>query len=92
MEDNSTQSQSEPGRKRGLNSPFGLEGSICAQFHFSPEYVQWGITWVRLQIMLADMPWYDYSNSKKQSFKTTISIDSFESPEDLRKYLETMND
>jgi len=42
--------------------------------------------------MLADMPWYDYSGEAKNTDKESKSFDDFERPEDLRKYLESMNE
>ena len=49
---------------RGLKSPWGVEGAVCSHFHWQRDYLLWGISWVNVQLMLADMPSVDYSDDR----------------------------
>lgn len=89
MENNSAKKRTESGRQRGLNSPFGMEASICSTFHWSLEYLQWHVSWVRIQLMLADMPGYDYSEDSKD--ENVHSLDDIDDTDILRKLMEDAN-
>ena len=41
---------------RGLKSPWGMEAAVCAHFHWTREYLLWGVSWQNVQMMLIDMP------------------------------------
>ena len=51
-------------RIRGLRSPWGMEGAVCSHFHRQRDYLLWGISWVNVQLMLADMPSVDYDEDR----------------------------
>ena len=87
MENNSAQKRSEPDRKRGLNSPFGSVGSILAHFHWTYEYLLWGIPWITVQLMLADMPRYDYD--KKEETKAVPL--TTENADDFKNYIKSIS-
>lgn len=57
---------------RGLRSPWGTEGAVCSHFHWRRDYLLWGISWVNVQLMLADMPSVDYDGYN------TVNTDSEE--------------
>ena len=59
-------------RIRGLKSPWGVEGAVCSHFHWRRDYLLWGISWVNVQLMLADMPSVDFGEDE------TIDTDSEE--------------
>lgn len=52
----------------GLKSPYGQWGSILANYHWTWDYLKWGIPWNILQRMLIDAPKYAYK--KKDSEKS----------------------
>lgn len=39
-----------------MNSPFGLEYSILKELNWTRDYLLWKISWVTVQMMLADAP------------------------------------
>jgi len=52
--------------------------------------VLWGITWVNIQMMLADMPRYEHKKRDKEE-KLTLQpnqIKGFNSLADIEKYME----
>ena len=52
--DQSEETQSKPSRVIGLNSPWGNRGEIIKSFGWTYDYLLWGISWLNVQIMLAD--------------------------------------
>jgi hypothetical protein len=42
--------------------------------------------------MLADMPWYDYEDTGDSKGRIEIPLDNIESPEDLKLFIEKMNE
>lgn len=42
-------------------------GSICSQFHWTVGYLLWKVNWITIQMMLADMPWYDYDSKRRST-------------------------
>ncbi len=65
-------------------------GSICSQFHWTVEYLMWGVNWPMVQMMLADMPWYDYGKSEKKGKHNEISLDDMD-PEGLKNLINRLN-
>lgn len=65
-----------------------MEASICSTFHWSLEYLQWNVSWLRVQLMLADMPGYDYSDDSKDK----NSLDDIDDTDILLKLMEDAND
>ena len=41
-----------------------MEGAVCSHFHWQRDYLLWGISWVNVQLMLADMPSVDYGEDR----------------------------
>ena len=37
---------------------------MCSHFHWQRDYLLWGISWVNVQLMLADMPSVDYDEDR----------------------------
>lgn len=37
---------------------------MCSHFHWQRDYLLWGISWVNVQLMLADMPSVDYGEDR----------------------------
>lgn len=82
--DRTSQSGSGRGRTRGLNSPWGSRAAICSQFHWTYEYLLWGISWFTVQMFLADMPSYE---SDTDGGDTVTQI---ESKDQLANYVKSL--
>ena len=54
--DNPTRSTSHRNKVRGLVSPWGQRGEICAHFGWTYDYLLRGIAWINVQLMMADGP------------------------------------
>ncbi|GAB3959022.1 hypothetical protein GCM10028805_54340 [Spirosoma harenae] len=63
---NEAKSGKAKSRTLGPKSPYGSRGAICAHFHWSYEYLLWGIRWPILQRMLLDAPSYDVAEAKQE--------------------------
>jgi hypothetical protein len=50
---------SDRGKQRGLSSPHGRRGAICAHFGWTYDYLTNGIAWSLVQRMMIDAPSYD---------------------------------
>lgn len=70
---------------RGLSSPWGARASICAHFGWTYKYLLWGISWVNVQMFLADLPSFDYDGESKDT------VQKFDSEEDLRNYYKSIS-
>ncbi len=70
-----------------------MMGSICSQFHWTVGYLLWKVPWITVQMMLADMPWYDYKKKGMSENKDTKSEMPFEnmSKDDLKKFIDKVN-
>jgi hypothetical protein len=75
IERNSQGDESEPDRDRqlGLKSPYGQLHSIASTYHWTLEYIMWGIPWMVLQRMLIDAPRYE--TAKKEETKQGGSLE-----------------
>lgn len=53
-------SKSADDKSRGGKSIWGTIAGAAKTFGFSYDYLMWGISWQNLNLMMADLPWYDY--------------------------------
>lgn len=72
-------------RTRGLKSPWGTRAAICSQFHWTYEYLLWGISWFTVQMFLADMPSYESNTDASGDTVTQI-----ESKDQLANYVKSL--
>lgn len=67
-------------------------GSICSQFHWTVEYVLWGVNWPTVQMMLADMPWYDYKAKRGERNPTEeVTLNDLQDNDELKRFIEKVN-
>ncbi|MDD4820638.1 MAG: hypothetical protein PHD21_07385 [Flavobacteriales bacterium] len=66
-----------------MMSMWGVEAAICAHFHWSRQYLLNDISWVNVQLMLADAPTVEYDGEEGKN----KDVSDFESPEDIMAYL-----
>ena len=50
---------SDRGKQRGLNSPHGRRGALCAHFGWTYDYLMNGVAWGLVERMMIDAPSYD---------------------------------
>lgn len=50
---------SDRGKQRGLNSPHGRRGALCAHFGWTYDYLVNGVAWGLVERMMIDAPSYD---------------------------------
>jgi hypothetical protein len=79
---------SDRGKKRGLNSPFGRRGAICAHFGWTWDYLHNGIAWGVVQRMMMDAPSYDYDKEKPDG-KDNIEL-SKENAKSIANHINSM--
>lgn len=50
---------SDRGKQKGLNSPHGRRGALCAHFGWTYDYLMNGVAWGLVERMMVDAPSYD---------------------------------
>lgn len=68
-----------------------MEGAIIEKFGWTLNYLLWKVSFARIQIMLADMPWYEYQKTESKPGKNVISLDKIESPDDIKNFIQKLN-
>lgn len=60
--------ESEPdgGKQLGLKSPYGQLHSIVTTYHWSLDYIMWGVPWMVIQRMLIDAPRYETAKKEEK--------------------------
>ena len=57
----------------GGNSILGTKDAIIAKYHWTYDYLMWGVSWAVVNLMMADAQHTDYESGKEQrSGKTEI--------------------
>lgn len=65
-----------------MNSPWGRRGELCKHFGWTYEYLMWGISWLNVQLMIADQPEIEYNeDAPKQASR------KLETKEDILNYV-----
>ncbi|WP_313386897.1 hypothetical protein [Chishuiella sp.] len=50
-----------------MRSTYGTRASICNHFNWTLDYLENGISWAKVQRLMADMPSYDYDDKESDS-------------------------
>ena len=50
------------------------------------EYILWGISWINLNLLIADLPQYNY-DSKEEKSKNVVEGEELETIEDFENFL-----
>ena len=50
---------SDRGKQKGLNSPHGRRGALCAHFGWTYDYLMNGVAWGLVERMMIDAPSFD---------------------------------
>ena len=71
-----------------------MRASICAHFHWTYEYLRWGISWINVQMVIEDFPSAKSSESSQsetgQDESKRVINQTFEKKEDLEAYLQKL--
>jgi hypothetical protein len=54
-----------------MRSTLGRRASICKEFGWTMDYVEHGISWGKLQMMIMDMPRLEKSDGKPKAIELT---------------------
>ena len=76
---------SDRGKQRGLRSPHGRRGAICAHFGWTLDYLTNGIAWSIVQKMMLDAPSYDFDDHEEEVINLSDS-----SGEDIMNYVNSL--
>ena len=60
-----------------MHSHWGLNFSIVKETGYTLHYLMWGISWVNLQLMLADAPSYKINGKKEPTAETEADFNKF---------------
>ena len=71
--------------QRGLNSPYGRRGAICAHFGWSWDYLHNGIAWAIVQRIMVDLPSYDSEDKGEEE----IALNS-ENADNIMNFINNM--
>lgn len=67
-----------------MQSPWGYRGEICKAFGWTYEYLLWGISWLNVNMMMADAARIDTDDiGKSQDDMVKIEL---KTKDDLRKF------
>ncbi len=69
-----------------MNSPWGSRGEICKTYHWTYDYLLWGISWINVMTFIADSARIQDSEKSKPD---QINI-KLETEEDIKRYMEAM--
>lgn len=68
----------------GLNSAWGNRGEICKNYGWTLDYLQWQISWVNVQMILADAPrCLDEDEVKEQN----VTTNELKSKDDIKNFI-----
>ena len=58
--------------------------SIVSRYHWTLEYILWGISWVNLHLMIRDSITFDYRSKDGTATEETVGMDD---PETIKQSL-----
>lgn len=67
-----------------MQSPWGSRGELCKTYGWSYDYLLWGITWLNVQLMVADA-----ARLKDEDKETDKKVERRElkTKEDIKNYI-----
>lgn len=74
------------GKSKGLNSPHGRRGAICAHFGWTYDYLLNGISWALVEKMMMDAPSYDSGDGDTERYMDATDGDA----ENIMNYINSL--
>lgn len=71
----------------GLDSPWGSRGEVCKSFGWTYDYLLWGISWLNVQIMVADAARMRDPEDKDQEDGGKVEHRELKTKEDIKNYI-----
>lgn len=68
-----------------MKSPWGNRGEICKTFGWTYEYLLWGISWLNVNMMMADAARLD-TTEQEPGQENVVEV-KLKTKEDLRKFI-----
>ncbi len=68
-----------------MRSPWGNRGEICKTFGWTYEYLLWGISWLNVNMMMADAARLD-TMEQEPGQENVVEV-KLKTKEDLRKFI-----
>ena len=72
----------------GLNSPWGNRGEICKAFHWTYDYLLWGISWLNVMTFIADAA-RPKDTPKSNDDEPSVNIE-LKTEEDIKNWIDNM--
>lgn len=67
-----------------MKSPWGNRGEICKTFGWTYEYLLWGISWLNVNMMMADAARMDTGQKLEQENVVEVKL---RTKDDLKKFI-----
>lgn len=67
-----------------MKSPWGNRGEICKTFGWTYEYLLWGISWLNVNMMMADAARMDTEQKLEQENVVEVKL---RTKDDLKKFI-----
>lgn len=67
-----------------MKSPWGNRGEICKTFGWTYEYLLWGISWLNVNMMMADAARMDTEQELEQENVEEVKL---RTKDDLKKFI-----
>lgn len=68
-----------------MRSPWGNRGEICKTFGWTYEYLLWGVSWLNVNMMMADAARLD--TTEKESGQEDVVEVKLKTKQDLKRFI-----
>ena len=69
-----------------MKSPWGNRGEICKTFGWTYEYLLWGISWLNVNMMMADAARINTDEIEKTTDNEVVEV-QLKTKQDLKKFI-----
>ena len=69
-----------------MTSPWGNRGEICKTFGWTYEYLLWGISWLNVNMMMADAARINTDEIEKTTDDEVVEV-QLKTKQDLKKFI-----
>ena len=69
-----------------MHSPWGSRGEICKAYGWTYEYLLWGISWLNVNLMMADAARINTDEIEKTTDDEVVEV-QLKTKQDLKKFI-----
>ena len=69
-----------------MHSPWGSRGEICKAYSWTYEYLLWGISWLNVNMMMADAARINTDEIEKTTDDEVVEV-QLKTKQDLKKFI-----